>query len=139
MKTVKAAIFSRLTGDSILMNKLAASPYMGRLPDTGKISKTKAALVINGFAERDRPDRETQAYTIDVFAYSHDLVEDVYEDVLRVLGVTEARRVWRPLTVASPAAKAFIRFDRSDDLPDPTSEVFHKSARFAVKVARIIS
>lgn len=140
MKAVKAALFSRITGDSTLMNKLDASPYMGRLPDTKKLSKTKAMLVINGDAIRDRVDRETQLYTIDVYSYSHDQVEDVYEDLLRVFGVSaDARKVWRKLTAASPAAHVYIKFENSEDIPDPTSELFRKASRFRVKVARVIA
>ena len=139
MKAAKAALFTRITGDAPLMAKLGASPYMGRLPDTTKLSRTKAMLVINGDALRDRPDRENQLYTIDVYSYSHDQVEDAYEELLRVFGVTEARKVWRKITLSAPGAAMFIRFESSEDIPDPTSELFRKAARFRVRAVRVIS
>ena len=141
MKSVKKALYSALSGDATLMSKLVEAPYMGRLPsDTAKITTTKAAIVINGEAVRDRPDRESQVYVLDVYSRSHDLVEDVYEEVLRVLGVTvDFRRVWKALTVTPPAAKALIRFESSDDIPDQTSTFFHKAARFRVRAARLIA
>lgn len=139
MKAVKAALFSRITSDSALMAKLGASPFMGRLPDSGKLSKTKAMLVINGDTIRDRVDRETALYTIDVYSYSHDQVEDAYEELLRVFSVSEARKVWRKLVVGGPAAAAYIRFESSEDIADPTSELFRKASRFRVKVSRTIS
>jgi hypothetical protein len=121
------------------MAKLGASPYMGRLPDSSKLSKTKAMIVINGDAIRDHADRETQLYTMDVYSYSHDQVEDVYEDLLRVFGVTvDARRIWLKLTVNPPGAQLFIKFESSEDIADPTSELFRKAVRMRVKVARTI-
>src|SRR4030067_116395 len=109
MKAVKAAMFSRITGDSTLMQKLGASPFMGRLPsDTAGLSKTKAMLVINGDETRDRVDRETGLYVVDVYSYSHDQVEDAYEELLRVLGVSEARKVWRPAALGGAGAEAAL-------------------------------
>lgn len=131
-------MYSAITGDATIMGRLDAPPYMGRMPDSAKISKTKAALVITGDAVRDRPDRETQLYLMDIFAYSHDLTEDVYEDLLRIFGLSEARRIWKPLSVTTPAAKALIRFESADDSPDPTSELQHKIVRFRVRAARVI-
>lgn len=138
MKAVKKLLYSVLAADAPLMAKLVAAPFMGRLPETGVVSKTKAALVINGDAIRDRPDRETQSYTIDIYAHSHDHVEDTYEDVLRVLGLTDARKQWKMLAVTSPAVKAGIRFESSGDIPDVTSELFHKVTRFRVRVVRAV-
>ena len=138
---MKKALYNRITNDVTIMAKLQDSPYMGRLPgDTGKISKTKAAIVITGGSDRIGPDKERQSYTMDVFAYSHDLVEDVFEDLVRLFVVSlRGGKQWRPLAVSAPAGKALIRFESETDLPDETSELNHKVTRWTVLATRVLS
>lgn len=133
MLATKKALWSLLSGDAILAALLEQAPYMGRLPDTAKITRVKGALVISGDATPARGGKEEQTIVIDVWTLTHDLAEAIYERLIDLLHPGQPTQ-WGSLAVL--AGKARIRLDSAIDLPDATSELHHKVVRFRVLYAR---
>lgn len=134
MLAVKKAIWMILSGDTTLAAMLNSQPYMGRLPDTAKITREKGAVSISGDTTLARGDREDQTLIVDVWTLTHDLAESIYERLLVLLHPVSRSTQWRALAVSPD--RAFIRLESAFDLPDSTSELFHKAIRFRVLYAR---
>ncbi len=140
MKAVKAALYARLTGDPTLMNRLGnRGPYLGRFPKDAPHSRTVAAIAFSGETLLVRGDKEQQTYTLNVIAYSHDLVMDVLADLDRLLHPSAGRH-WNSLTLTqAPGAVAKIRREAVFDVPDPDSELWQISIRYRVLFARAVA
>lgn len=134
MLATKKAIYALLTSDATLMGMLEQSPYMGRLPDTAKITREKGAISIDGSTSLVRGDKEEQTFTLNVWTLTHDKAEAIYDRLMVVLHPSLRATNWRPLIVSQ--AKAVARMESAIDVPDPTSELFHKAVRFRVLFAR---
>ena len=135
MKTVKAAIYLKITSDAALMARLGnTGPFPGRLPKDSPHSREVAAITFIGETTVGRGRKETQTYTLRISSYSHDLGEDVAADLDRLFhpgGVGQ----WMPLSVGA-GQTAYIRREFAADAPDPDSELWQRIVRFRVHFAK---
>jgi hypothetical protein len=134
VKAVKAAMYSRMTADAQLMAKLSSGPYLGRLPDTARFTREKAIITMEGETSIARGTREEVTVTCNIWSLSHDVAEGVAADLARLFHPTAPRKYWVPLATTN-GDRAFTRVEYGLDLPDPTSEVWHRVVRIRVKFA----
>ncbi|MDR7496844.1 MAG: hypothetical protein QN174_07795 [Armatimonadota bacterium] len=135
MKAVKAAIYGKMVADATLRAKLGSDPYIGRLPDTAKLTRTKALISMEGETRPTRGSKEEVTITCHIWSLSHDVAEDVAADLARLFHPTAPRRYWVPL-ITTGGDRAFTRLGDGLDLPDPTSEVWHRLVRIRVQFAK---
>jgi len=137
MSDIKNAAYSTIVNDVTIMAKLGGQPpYPGRLHESAKVTKTIAAIVMDGQTTAGSGVREDDTLTMRVQALSHDLVEAVYEDLKRLFG-NAGRSQWHVLIDGtSGQAKAFVRFDSAQDAQEPDSNVAVKRVVLRLKVAR---
>lgn len=137
---VKTAIWTRIRSDPTLMGatRLAGrGPFYGRLPKDSPHSRTVAAITLSADTTvTGGGQKESQTVTLDVWAFSHDLVEATATDLDRLFHPASGR-AWIPLSVA--AGRAFIRRESAIDVPDPASELWHKSLRFRILFAQAVA
>lgn len=136
MKEVKAAIWTRVRDDPAIMGPTrldGRGPFLGRLPKDSPHSRRVAAVTFEGETTLARGAKEDQTITLHVWAFSHDLVEDVAADLDRLFHPTPGRH-WIPLAV-SGGGRAYVRREFAADLPDPGSELWHKVYRLRVRYA----
>jgi hypothetical protein len=133
MRVVKIAVWNRIEGDPTIMNLLGQTPpYPGRVlreappsADVGRITYVGETLLARG-------SKEDQTLTLAIWAYSHDLVEDIAANLDRLFRPTVSR-YWIELPVTE--GRAFVRKEFTRDLPDIGSELWRKIYRLRIKFA----
>lgn len=136
MKDVKAAFYLRVTTDATIMAKLNnIGPFPGRHPLDAPTSRDVATITYEGETTLTRGFKENITLTLHIWAFRHDLVEDVAVDLDRLFHPTASSRgQWVPLTVTS--GRAFTRREFAIDVPDRQSPLFHKAIRFRILFAK---
>lgn len=130
----KAAIWQAIRADPTIMNRSdQRGPFYHRLPLDPPLAVDKAAVVISAGTALPRGRLEDHTISIDVYAYSADLVSGVAADLDRLFHQASLRVPWRTLAVTAGVAR--IRRESSIDVPDPASELEHKTIRFRILFA----
>lgn len=131
MHTVKAATYSRIVADPTIMNLLGGQgPLPGRLVTSAPFSREHATITFDGQTSVVRGSKEDQTLTLHIWAYSHDLTEEVSENLDRLFRPTPGRQ-WFFLPTSE--GRAFVRKDFARDVPDDRSEFYHLVYRLRIR------
>jgi|SRR3972149_8364139 len=132
---VRSAIYVAVSSDGTIMGRLMQAPYIGRLPDGASHTRNKGSIVMQASLVPGIGARNEVTVTLDVYALQSDVADMIVRDLWRLFHPSVPRDQWRSLTVESPH-RSFVRVESSDDIPDPTSELEHRTMRLRVLMAR---
>jgi hypothetical protein len=131
LRSIKAAVYTRITADPTLMNLIdQRGPFPGRLPQDAPQSREIGAITYDGETLVVRGSKEDVTITLHIWTYTHDLAEIIAGHLDRLFRPDPGRQ-WFQLTVSD--GQAFVRREFGVDVPDRRSELFHRVVRLRVR------